>query len=166
MELKPSSLQNTLQLLNQIADQNGGNRAFGQPGYKASVDFVLERAQTRFGNKFDTYLQPFNHTYWELINISVTGPDGENVTVVSPVFNPDTPLPDGITASLLNTPVNDTTGSMCLAEQWDGIDATGKLVLVKRGVCAVADRLRFAKAKGALGECLLLYLRRQFQPQR
>lgn len=46
-------------------------------------------------------------------------------------------------------------GSMCFADQWEGIDPTGKLVLIKRGVCAVADKLRFAKDLGALGVILM-----------
>ena len=144
-------LQRVLWALNKIAKDNGGTRAFGTPGYKASVDYVLERAQTRFGREMDTYVQNFTFIYDETRSISVTGPEGEDVYVVSPQYNPATPLPAGITADLINTPVNDATGSMCLEEQWDGIDATGKLALVKRGTCAVADKLKFAKAKGALG---------------
>jgi hypothetical protein len=103
----------------------------------------------------DTYVQPFNHTYEKTRKIAVTGPEGEDVFVISPQYNSATPLPGGITAGLIDTPVNDETGSMCLEEQWEGIDATGKLALVKRGVCAVSDKLKFAKAHGALGGCLL-----------
>ncbi|KAK3321797.1 hypothetical protein B0H66DRAFT_601277 [Apodospora peruviana] len=153
-DINQVELQRVLWALNKIARDNGGTRAFGTPGYKASVDYVLERAQTRFGKQMDTYVQSFNFTYDETREISVTGPEGEDVYVVSPQYNPSTPLPGGITASLLNTPVNDETGSMCEAAQWDGIDATGKLVLVKRGICPVADKLKFAKAKGALGVVL------------
>ncbi|KAM7182863.1 hypothetical protein V8F20_012820 [Naviculisporaceae sp. PSN 640] len=153
-DINQVELERVLWALNKIAKDNGGTRAFGTPGYKASVDFVLERAQERFGREMDTYVQPFTFVYDETREIKVTGPDGEDVYVVSPQYNPATPLPGGITGALLNTPVNDTTGSMCLEEQWDGIDATDKLVLVKRGVCAVSDKLKFAKAKGALGVIL------------
>jgi hypothetical protein len=82
----------------------------------------------------------------------VAGPEGEDVVVVSPMYNPATPLPGGIKASLVDTPVDDEVGSGCFRQQWEGIDATGKLVLVKRGLCAVADKLRLAKEHGALGE--------------
>ncbi|KAK4164688.1 putative aminopeptidase [Cladorrhinum sp. PSN259] len=153
-DIKTSELQNVLWNLNHIADTHGGNRAFGEPGYKASVDFIVERAKGRFHPEIDSYVQAFNHTYDKTNEIKVTGPDGENVFVISPQYNPATPLPGGITAQLINTPVNDETGSGCLAEQWDGIDATGKLALVKRGVCAVSEKLKFAKAKGALGVIL------------
>ena len=156
--LKPHRLQNILWNLNRIAHDNGGNRAFGEPGYKASVDFVLERAQKRFHDQFDTFVQPFNHTYDKTLQIKVTGPEGENVFVISPLYNPATPLPAGITAGLIDTPVDDEQGSMCLEEHWEGIDATGKLALVKRGVCGVADKLKLAKEHGALGECATMLL--------
>ncbi len=152
-EIVVENLRQTLQHLNRIAQSNGGTRAFGTPGYKASVDLVLERAQSRFSKKFTTYLQPFNTTFDQTLDIWVRGPDGEDVFVLSPLYNPATPLPGGITASLLDTPVkNDPAGPMCLPEHWEGIDATGKLVLVKRGVCAVSEKLKLAKSKGALGE--------------
>ncbi|KAK0609898.1 hypothetical protein B0T17DRAFT_621200 [Bombardia bombarda] len=153
-DINTVELQRVLYSLNQIAKKNGGTRAFGTPGYKASVDFILERAQTRFARQMDTFVQPFNWTYDETLQIAVTGPEGEDVFVISPQYNAATPLPGGITAQLINTPVNDETGSMCLAEQWEGIDATGKLALVKRGICAVSDKLRFAKQHGALGVIL------------
>ncbi len=98
-------------------------------------------------------MQPFNHTYEKTRQIKVTGPAGEDVVVVSPQYNPATPLPGGITAALVDTPVDDERGSGCFADQWEGVDATGKLALVKRGSCAVADKLKLAKAHGALGEC-------------
>lgn len=97
--------------MNQIAKKNGGNRAFGLPGYKASSDYVLERVQTRFGNTFDTTLQYFNHTFEQTRDISVTGPDGEDVPVITLLYNNATPLPGGVTAPLLDTPVNDVTGT-------------------------------------------------------
>lgn len=45
-------------------------------------------------------------------------------------------------------------GSACFEDQWTGIDATGKLALVKRGTCAIADKLKLAKAHGAVGVIL------------
>ncbi|KAK4119804.1 peptidase-like protein [Parathielavia appendiculata] len=153
-DIRTEELQNVLWNLNKIARDNGGNRAFGEPGFRASLDFVLERAQKRFGDRFDTFVQPFNHTYDKTLRINVTGPAGEDVFVISPMYNPATPLPGGITAGLVDTPVDDERGSGCFAEQWDGVDATGKLALIKRGVCAVADKLKLAKEHGALGVIL------------
>ncbi|EGS19532.1 uncharacterized protein CTHT_0050060 [Thermochaetoides thermophila DSM 1495] len=153
-DIQERELQNVIWHLNHIAEKNGGNRAFGEPGYAASMDFILERARIRFADKFDTFVQPFNHTYDKTNAIKVTGPDGEDVYVVSPQYNPATPLPGGITAGLVDTPVDDARGSMCLEDHWAGVEVKGKLALVKRGVCAVADKLRWAKKKGALGVIL------------
>ncbi|KAK0624407.1 peptidase family M28 [Immersiella caudata] len=151
-DVRTEQLQSTLWNLEHIAHQHGGNRAFGRPGYKASVDFVLERASERFGDKFDTYVQEFNHTYEEFFNITLTGPDGEDVFTVSPRFNPPTPAgAGGITARLVNTPVDRKLGSMCWEDQWDGIDAAGKIVLVRRGGCDAIVKVLFAKKKGAIG---------------
>jgi aminopeptidase Y len=96
--------------LNKIADDNGGNRAFGYPGYKASVDFILERVQTQCGSKFDTYVQNFTTEFEHTNEIRVTGPNGEDVFVLSMLYSPATPLPDGVTAALIDTPVNDERG--------------------------------------------------------
>lgn len=148
------SLQNVLWNLNHIAGAHGGNRAFGLPGYNASLDFILERVQTRFGTEFDTYVQPFTHTFETTRNISVTGPEGNDVYVITLQYNTATPLPGGITAKLIDTPVDDVRGSGCFEDQWAGIDADGKIALVKRGVCAIADKLKLAKAHGALAVIL------------
>ncbi|EQB50099.1 peptidase family M28 [Colletotrichum gloeosporioides Cg-14] len=153
-DVKTEELERVLWNLNKIGRDNGGTRAFGTPGYKASVDFVLERAQTRFAKEMDTWLQPFNHTFEQTNAISVTGPDGADVIVISAEYNTATPLPDGITAPLIDTPVDDENGSGCLPEAFEGIDATGKLALIKRGVCAISDKIKNAKAAGALGVIL------------
>ncbi|KAI1334490.1 hypothetical protein F5Y15DRAFT_401620 [Xylariaceae sp. FL0016] len=151
--IKLEELERNLYNLNRIAEENNGIRAFGTPGYKASVDYVLERAQTRFGPEYDTWTQAFNHSYAEVLEMSVTGPDGEDVETVSLIYNPGTDE-DGITAPLIDTPVDDERGSACFEDQWTGIDATGKLALIKRGSCAISDKLKLARAHGALGVIL------------
>ncbi|KAI1488248.1 hypothetical protein F5X96DRAFT_93170 [Biscogniauxia mediterranea] len=152
-DIQLEELKRNLHDLNRIADANGGNRAFGLPGYRASVDYVLERAQTRFAAEYDTWVQPFNHTFAQVREISVTGPEGEAVDVIPLIYNPGTG-DEGITAPLIDTPVDDARGSACFEDQWVGIDATGKLALVKRGTCAISDKLKLAKAHGALGVIL------------
>lgn len=147
-------LQRNLWNLNKIGRDNGGTRAFGTPGYKASVDYVLERAKTRFGREMDTWVQPFTHTFENTRDIKLRGPDGEDVFVLTLMYNHATPLPDGVTAPLVDTPVDDERGSACFEDQWDGVDAKGKIPLIKRGTCAIADKLRLAKDHGALGVVL------------
>ncbi|ODA76865.1 hypothetical protein RJ55_07381 [Drechmeria coniospora] len=150
-----NGLQNVLWNFNHIAKNNGGNRAFGLPGYLASRDFVLERVQGRFGKHLKTEVQEFNHTFETMKSITLTGPDGRDVPVLPLLFSNATPLPGGLTASLIDTPVNDGRGSGCFEDQWKGIDATGKIALVKRGVCPFADKLKLAEAHGAVA--LIVY---------
>ncbi|EJT72121.1 aminopeptidase Y [Gaeumannomyces tritici R3-111a-1] len=152
-DIKTSELRNNLWHFNKIARENGGNRAFGLPGYEKSSDYVLERAQGRFHKQMDTYKQYFNHTFEQTKEIKLTGPDGEAAYVITLLYNHPTPA-GGITAQLIDTPVNDATGSGCLASDWQGIDATGKIALVKRGTCAISDKLKLAKAHGALAVVL------------
>ncbi|KAI3322229.1 peptidase family M28 [Xylariaceae sp. AK1471] len=152
-DIQTVELERNLWNLDQIANQNGGNRAFGTPGYKKSLDYIYERAVTRFHPEYDTIVQPFNHTYAEVLELSVTGPDGESVSTIPLIYNPGTD--DGpIKALLIDTPVDDARGSACFEDQWAGIDATGKLALVKRGTCAISQKLKLARAHGALGVIL------------
>ncbi|KAK0388909.1 hypothetical protein NLU13_2486 [Sarocladium strictum] len=153
-DIHEDKLQNVLWNFNKIARDNGGNRAFGLPGYNASLDFILERAVTRFGKHMDTYVQGFTHLFEQTREISLTGPDGEDVRVATLLYNDPTPLPDGVTAELVDTPVDDARGSACFEDQWDGIDAEGKIVLIKRGTCAISDKLKLAKNHGAVGVVL------------
>ncbi|KAI0523653.1 aminopeptidase Y [Xylaria bambusicola] len=149
-KIKTAELERNLWNLDRIGKENGGHRAFGSPGYKASSDYILERAKTRFGPEYDTTVQEFDHLYNEVREISVTGPNGESVATVTLIYNPGTD--DGpIKAPLIDTPVDDERGSACFEDQWEGIDATGKIALIKRGSCALSDKLKLARAHGASG---------------
>src|SRR5690606_32670845 len=94
--------------LDKIGSENGGNRAFGLPGFKASVDFILEETK-RYSEDIETWVQPFNHTFEQTRKLSVTGPDGEEVYAITLLYNPPTPE-DGITALLVDTHVDDEAG--------------------------------------------------------
>ncbi|KAI0541129.1 aminopeptidase Y [Xylaria digitata] len=149
-KIRTEELERNLWNLDRIGKENGGNRAFGSPGYAASSDYILERAKMRFGPEYDTTVQYFDHLYNEVREIYVIGPDGESVDVISLIYNPGTD--DGpIKAPLIDTPVDDVRGSACFADQWEGIDATGKLALIKRGSCALSEKIKLAKAHGAVG---------------
>ncbi|KAK6347264.1 hypothetical protein TWF696_007336 [Orbilia brochopaga] len=101
----------------------------------------------------DTWIQPFNHTFEQTRKIEVKGPDGKPVHAITLLYNHATPA-GGVTAQLANTPVDDKKGSMCLPEQWTGVDVKGKLALIKRGVCGIGEKLKLAKQAGALGVIL------------
>ncbi|KAL2023325.1 hypothetical protein VTK56DRAFT_3063 [Thermocarpiscus australiensis] len=114
-DIQTEELQRALWNLNKITHDNGASRAFGKPGYEVSLDFAMERAQTRFRREMDTSSG----------DGARRGQQQHRQSDVQP------------------------------AEKWEEIDATGKLALVKRRVCAVADKVNPAEAHGALG--VLLY---------
>ncbi|KAF5013010.1 hypothetical protein FDECE_957 [Fusarium decemcellulare] len=154
-DIKKSNLQKTLKDLDKIGKKNGGNRAFGLPGFEASRDYILSQVKGKYGKYLDTYVQPFNHTFEQTRDIWVRGPDGEDVYVITLMYNTATPTPDGVTAPLVLVPIDDERGSGCFEDQWEGIDATDKLALVKRGTCAISDKLKLAKKAGARGVILV-----------
>ncbi|VUC30241.1 unnamed protein product [Clonostachys rosea] len=154
-DITENQLQSDLWNLWKIANDNGGNRAFGLPGYNASSEFVLERFVDRFHKKFDTITQTFTHRFATTNSISLTGPEGEDVRVETLLYNNPTDLPGGATGNLVALPIDDTRGSGCYEDQWEGIDVTDKIVLIKRGICAIADKLRFAKNLGAKAAVLI-----------
>ncbi|KAG9259128.1 uncharacterized protein F5Z01DRAFT_669857 [Emericellopsis atlantica] len=153
-DIHTDKLQNVLWNFNKIARDNGGNRAFGLPGYNASLDFILERVQTRFGKHLDTFVQPFTHLFATTYEIAVTGPDGDLENILTLQYNNPTPE-GGVTGDLVALPIDDERGSGCFADQWEGIDVEGKIALIKRGTCAISDKLRLAKDNGAIGALLI-----------
>lgn len=103
-------LKQNLQELDAIGRRNNGNRAFGTKGYLESSNYVLSRISTKEDSIFRTWTQYFNHTYEETREISVTGPDGEDVEVISLMYNNATPLPNGVSGKLVAVPVDDARG--------------------------------------------------------
>ncbi|KAF5589572.1 leucine aminopeptidase 2 [Fusarium subglutinans] len=146
-DIKAEDLDKTLQALYRIALDNSNNRAFGLPGYKASLDFVLSRLGG--GNHFDITVQPFKHLFSQTRKIVLIGPDGEHVDAVSLQYNHATPLPGGVAAPLALVPIDDVRGSGCFADQWKDIDFEGKIALIKRGKCQFANKLKLARDNGA-----------------
>lgn len=146
------SLYEHLYQLDKIGQEHNNTRAYGTSGYAASSAYVVSQIPA---DAFSISRQVFNHTYHETRAISVTGPEGEDVEVYSLMYNPGTPLPGGITAELVALPVDDDRGSGCFADQWAGVAVTDRLVLVKRGVCGIPDKIRLAKDHGAAGVILV-----------
>ena len=58
----PEGVLEHLEAFQEIADENGGNRAAGLPGYRASVDYVVEQLE---GAGYDPEVQEFIFDYFE-----------------------------------------------------------------------------------------------------
>lgn len=136
-----------LNRLNQIARKNGGNRAFGYPGFAASRDYVVERAN-RFSHKIDSWIQDFPALFSNVDSISFKV-GATSYYVFGLTFSPST-SPEGVTAQLVLGPGGPEG---CTAAGYAGYDVKGKIVLVQRGTCptggTLAGRIRPAVAAGA-----------------
>ncbi|KAI0449484.1 peptidase family M28 [Xylaria acuta] len=146
-DLKTENLWSHLVALDKIASVNGGNRAFGLPGYAASVDYVWEKVSKIKGAK--TWKQDFPSLFNYVESIELKFND-ESIYVYGLTYSPSTP-DEGITAELVLGPEG-TSG--CDAANYGGLDVEGKVVLVDRFQCPVggtlAGRVRPAAASGAV----------------
>jgi Zn-dependent M28 family amino/carboxypeptidase len=135
-----------LQQLDKIAKANGGNRAFGLPGYAASVDYILSR--TANSSNFVTWVQDFPALFFrvESIKFSVAN---SSYHVIGFSYSPST-AKEGVTSPIVLGPTGDAG---CTNESYDGLDVKGKIVLLERGLCpdatTFAGRVKPAAAAGA-----------------
>ena len=145
-----------LEALQEVADDNGGNRASGLPGYDASVDYVVEQLEAA---GYDPEVQAFMFDYFEenseLIRVSpnprtfVNGTDflrntfdsgSPEGTATGPLF------PVGLVLNP-SLPANSNTSGCELAD-FAGMPA-GAVALVQRGSCGFNIKVLNAQASGA-----------------
>lgn len=145
-----------LEALQEIADDNGGNRASGLPGYDASVDYVVEQLEQA---GYDPQVQEFVFDYFEenseLIRVSPNPRTFVNeVDFLRNTF--DTGSPEGTATGTLRPidlnldptdPANSST-SGCEASDFAGMPA-GSVALVQRGTCGFNVKVLNAQAAGA-----------------
>ncbi|KAF2467161.1 aminopeptidase-like protein Y [Lindgomyces ingoldianus] len=142
-----NALMANLQKLDSIGKANGGNRAFGLPGYAASVEYILSRTEN--SSNFITWTQDFPALFNQIQSIKFTV-ENQSYFVLGLQYSPSTSK-EGLTAPLVLGAAGDKG---CTAEGYANIDVKGKIVLVQRGSCpdgsTLAGRLRPAAAAGAV----------------
>ena len=140
--------------LQEIADDNGGTRFSGTPGYDASVDYVVEKLEAA---GYDPVVQAFDYTAYRVVGPSVlqqTAPG--TVTYVEDVdFGViDQSDPGDVTAAVtavdLQLGLGNTSTSGCEASDFAGFPA-GNIALLQRGVCTFELKAENAAAAGAVG---------------
>ncbi|KAK1997652.1 peptidase family M28 [Colletotrichum falcatum] len=145
-DLTTENLMGNLKALNEIAFANGGNRAFGLPGYAASVNYVWDRVSNISGTK--AWKQDFPATFGQVISIDFKV-DGESIYVFGITYSPST-SEEGITTDVVLGPEG---AAGCDAANYEGLNVQGKIVLVQRFRCptggTLAGRVRPAAAAGA-----------------
>jgi hypothetical protein len=125
-DITTSNLMSNLHSLEKIADTNGGNRAFGTPGFAASRDFIVEQISKYSSVK--AWTQDFQAKYSEVKSISFLV-DGKNYSIDGLTYSPST-SDEGITAPLILAPTGNIS---CTAKAYEGLDVKGKIVLIERG---------------------------------
>ena len=152
----PDGVLDHLEALQAIADANGGDRAAGRPGYRASVDYVVEQL-TAAG--YSPTVQEFMFNYTEensqLIRVAPNARTFVNgVDFLRNRF--DSGTPEGTATGRLvlvdlvlppgSAPNSNTSG--CEAADFAGFPAGG-IALMQRGTCGFAQKALNAQAAGA-----------------
>ena len=155
-----SDLWTHMEALQAIADANPGadghpSRNSGEPGYKASVDYVAS-AMRKAG--YDVTIQPYTFTYSSYIGtptLSEVSPTPRSFKLIDE-WNPGSSQGDATGAQVVPaghtvmppTPTP-SSASGCLASDFAG--AAGKIALVQRGTCNFGVKVLNAEAAGAVG---------------
>ncbi len=137
-----------------IADANGGNRFSGNPGYDASVDYVVDQL-ARAG--YEPTTQEFDYLAFEVIGPSVLQQVAPNMVtyVLGTDFGVITQSDPGdvtanVTAVDLQLGLGNTSSSGCETADWAGFP-TGNIALLQRGSCTFEIKAENAAAAGAVG---------------
>ena len=141
-KITTDALVGHLDKLQSIATDNDGNRSVGTPGYEASVEYVVDRLKEK---GFDVSTPEFDVQKFDIASESLKAGD-RTFELHTLSYSPATP-PNGITSRLLPVPADDSPG--CTASDYDGLDATGAIALVPRGVCPFVEKQRAAAERGA-----------------
>ncbi|KAK2728925.1 peptidase family M28 [Colletotrichum kahawae] len=130
-DLTTENLMANLEALNEIAFANGGNRAFGLPGYAASVDYVWDRISSIPATR--AWKQDFPATFGQVVSIDLSIGD-ESIYVFGLTYSPST-SEEGITAELALGPEG---AAGCDAANYEGLDVAGKIERLDAGESVTA----------------------------
>lgn len=122
------SLRADLVAFDEIATANGGNRAFGYPGYGASVDFVWSKISQLDGIKVWKQDFPAVFSRDSGANLTVNGVRFEAFPVYTSPYTPT----GGLTADVVVGPEG---SAGCDIASYSNLDVTDKIVLVEAGDC-------------------------------
>jgi len=154
---KSNAVMKQLQALQDIADENDGNRAAGQPGYKKSVDYVSKTLKgygwdvEREKFAFDAFFQDAPSTFERVSpNPRVFTEDTEFSTME---YSGSGDVTGELVAVDLTLPpaAEPSSSSGCEASDFTGLDLTGKIALMQRGTCDFSVKVKNATAAGAAG---------------
>jgi len=141
--------------LQTIADENGGNRVAGSPGYAASADYVESKLEaagytvTRFPFEFTFNADRTPAVFQQVSPDAATYVDG--VEFASMTYSGNGDVTAQVVAVELTIPpaaVPNSSTSGCEAADFAGFPA-GAIALVQRGTCTFRAKANNAQAAGA-----------------
>jgi Zn-dependent M28 family amino/carboxypeptidase len=145
-----------LDALQGIADDNGGTRASGTPGFEASVGYVVSELEDA---GYHPEVQEFTFPFFQSLapaTFAQTSPNARDFVDGTDFTLTDFSGSGGVTAAV--QPVNDnvlppgpepsTSNAGCEPEDFTGFTA-GNVALIQRGTCAFGDKVANAEAAGA-----------------
>lgn len=137
-----------LEAFQQIADENGGTRASGTPGYDESAAYVADLLEDA---GYDVTVQEFEFSSFTENSSSLTI-DGVDTPTGAYEFSGSGTIVDGnvVPVQLELGPDNAST-SGCEIEDFDGLDFSGAndVALIQRGACNFSAKALNAQASGA-----------------
>src|SRR4051794_13168468 len=158
--IQTDDLWNHMQAFQAIADANPGpdghpSRNSGEPGYKASVDYVAKLMQDA---GYDVTIQPYKFSYSSFVGTpawSESAPTPRSFAVVSdwnPGISNGTANADLQPAGGIVIPPTATSSSTsgCTAADFSSFTA-GHIALIQRGGCNFGVKVLNAQAAGATG---------------
>ena len=137
-----------LEAFQDIADNNGGTRASGTPGYAASGDYVIDRLEAA---GYNVRKQDFEFEFFEDIDPAELLLGTESIETQTMTYSgsgtvtgPAIPVDVNVTGDRAST-------SGCEAIDFEGIDWSGSndVALIQRGSCDFAVKAANAEAAGA-----------------
>ncbi|MCP2332793.1 M28 family peptidase [Actinoalloteichus caeruleus] len=137
-----TGLNRHLVAFQRISDRHGGTRAAGEPGYDASVDYVVARLEEA---GFDVTTPEFEYERFT-IDAERLLVSGAELDVQMFTYSPSTPA-GGLDGPLVPLPPEGELG--CDAADFVGVDVTGAIAVARRGECAFAEKGRLAADAGA-----------------
>lgn len=126
------------QALQEIADENDGNRAFGSSGHNATVEYFVKTLEET--GYYDVVKQPFTELYADATSTITV--DGEEITSKPLTY---TPSGSATGAALVNV-----ANIGCTAEDYPA-EVKGAIAFTQRGECTFGDKAQLALAAGAAG---------------
>ena len=146
-----AGVEEHLTAFQEIADDNGGNRASGFPGFTASADYVESRLRDA---GYDVTRQPFDFSYYEVVGT----PTFARTSSPARAFSYSTDGATGDFQDMSYSGSGTVAGAIVpidVASADSGCEAAdfpvatdGQVALVKRGTCEFGAKARNAEAAG------------------